>query len=183
MIIDSNRGIHETPHPSASHRYILGLYRILSHLTTKYPKILFEGCASGSGRFDPGMLYYFPQNWVSDNTDAADRLGIQLGASLVYPPSSMSSHITARRNYLTNRQFSLSYRAHVALMCGSFGLELNPSDLNQEEADEIPGIIELWKRVNPLVISGEFYRLAVPSESNWPAAQASGHPGAQYVAD
>lgn len=166
---DSNRGIHETSHPSTSHRYVLGLYRILSLLTTKYPEILFEGCASGSGRFDPGMLYYFPQHWVSDNTDAADRLAIQLGASLVYPPSSMSSHITARQNYLTNRQFSISYRAHVALMCGSFGLELNPSDLSKEEAEQIPGIIDLWKRVNPLVISGDFYRLAIPSESNWPA--------------
>ncbi|KAH7113731.1 Melibiase-domain-containing protein [Dendryphion nanum] len=167
---DSNRAMHETAHPSTSYLYILGLYRILSHLTTTYPHILFEGCASGGGRLDPGLLYYFPQHWVSDNTDAADRLNIILGASLIYPLSSLSSHITSSKNYLTNRTYPFPYRAHVSLLSGSFGLELNPSELTISERTLLPSILSLWRRTSPLVINGEFFRLAMPSESNFPAA-------------
>jgi alpha-galactosidase len=157
--------------PSADHAYMLGVYRVIDNLTTKYPDILWEGCASGGGRFDPGLLHYWPQHWTSDNTDAADRLTIQMGTSLVYPPSSMGCHVSAIPNGLTQRNISITYRANVALMCGSFGFELNPVDLSVEERDAIPGILQDHAKINPWVISGSFYRLALPEESNWPAAQ------------
>lgn len=80
------------------HRYVLGLYQMLNHLTKRYPDILFESCSGGGGRFDPGMLYYMPQTWTSDNTDAVDRLNIQYGTSLVYPPVAMGSHVSAVPN-------------------------------------------------------------------------------------
>ncbi|KAK3709815.1 hypothetical protein LTR37_010643 [Vermiconidia calcicola] len=168
---DNNRGIHEMPSPSTDHQYMLGLYRLIDNLTTTYPEILWEGCASGGGRFDAGLLYYWPQHWTSDNTDAADRLNIQLGTSLVYPPSSMGCHISAIPNGITQRNISIEYRAHVALWCGSFGLELNPSELSEEERAAVPGIIREYERINPMVISGSFYRLRLPEYSNWPAVQ------------
>ncbi|EGP86007.1 glycoside hydrolase [Zymoseptoria tritici IPO323] len=168
---DNNRGMHELPTPSAEHTYMLGLYNILNNLTTTFPDVLFEGCASGGGRFDPGILHYWPQSWTSDNTDASDRLTIQLGMSVVYPPSAMGCHISAVPNGLTHRNISIEYRADVALMCGSFGFELNPDELSAEETAAIPGIMEQWRQLNPLVIAGDFYRLAIPQESNWPAVQ------------
>ncbi|KAF1960672.1 alpha-galactosidase [Byssothecium circinans] len=168
---DNNRGIHEISHPSDDYNYILGLYRVLDNLTTRYPDVLWEGCASGGGRFDPGLLHYWPQHWTSDNTDASDRLTIQLGTSLVYPPSSMGCHVSAIPNGNTQRNISIEYRAHVAMMCGSFGFELNPSELSAEESSGIPAIMEEAKRSNPIVISGDFYRLALPDNSNWPAVQ------------
>jgi alpha-galactosidase len=168
---DNNRGIHEMPSPSTDHAYMLGVYRVIDTLSTKYPEILWEGCASGGGRFDPGLLYYWPQHWTSDNTDAADRLKIQMGTSLAYPPSAMGCHVSAIPNGLTGRNISITYRAHVALMCGSFGFELNPEELSSEERDAIPGILDDWALINPMVISGSFYRLALPEETNWPAVQ------------
>lgn len=144
----------------------------------------------GGGRFDAGLLYYWPQSWTSDNTDASNRLTIQLGTSLAYPPSSMGCHVSAVPNGLTHRNISIEYRAHVALMvrlcrsltlhrasgltclqCGSFGFELNPSELTPEESAAIPGILADWKEINPIVISGSFYRLRLPDDSNWPAVQ------------
>ena len=180
---DNNRGIHEMPNPAADHKYMLGLYRVIDNLTTTFPDILWEGCASGGGRFDPGLLYYWPQHWTSDDTDAAMRLSIQLGTSLTYPPSSMGCHVSAIPNGITQRNISISYRAHVALMCGSFGFELNPSELSDEERAAVPSILDDWKKVNPIVISGSHYRLRIPYDyssinplaiadySNWPAAQ------------
>ncbi|KAF2718700.1 glycoside hydrolase family 36 protein [Polychaeton citri CBS 116435] len=168
---DNNRGIHEMPTPSTDHQYILGLYRVIDNLTTTYPDILWEGCASGGGRFDPGLLYYWSQHWTSDNTDASNRLTIQFGTSLTYPPSSMGCHVSAVPNGITGRNISITYRAHVAMMCGSFGFELNPGELSEDEASNVPWIIEEAQRVNPLVIHGDFYRLALPDKSNWPAAQ------------
>jgi len=113
---DNNRGIHEMSKPSDNYAYMLGIYRVIDTLTTKYPEILWEGCASGGGRFDAGLLHYWPQHWTSDNTDAADRLTIQLGTSLAYPPSAMGCHVSVVPNHLTNRNVSVEYRAHVALM-------------------------------------------------------------------
>jgi alpha-galactosidase len=159
------------PTPATDHAYILGLYHIIDTLTTKYPRVLWEGCGSGGGRFDAGLLYYWPQSWTSDNTDASDRLTIQLGTSIAYPPSSMGCHVSFAPNHLTNRNVSIEYRAHVALMCGSFGFELNPDDLTPEETAAIPGIMELADRVGPIVVNGEFYRLRIPDDSNWPAVQ------------
>jgi len=168
---DNNRGIHEMPTPAADYDYMLGLYRVIDNLTTTYPDILWEGCASGGGRFDAGLLHYWPQHWTSDNTDASNRLTIQLGTSLMYPPSSMACHVSAIPNGLTHRNISIDYRAHVALMCGSFGFELNPSELSDEERAAVPSILANWELINPIVISGSFYRLRLPDDSNWPAVQ------------
>jgi alpha-galactosidase len=178
---DNNRAMHEMAHPSADYEYILGLYRVLENLTTKYPNVLWEGCASGGGRFDPGLLHYWPQHWTSDNTDASDRLTIQMGTSLVYPPSSMGCHVSAVPNGLTSRNVSIEYRGHVAMMCGSFGLELNPEELSPVEAAGLPAIMAAAKRVNPIVIGGDFYRLAWKDNSNWPAVQFVSGDGSQAV--
>jgi len=168
---DNNRAIHEMSSPAADYAYTLGMYRVMDNLTGSYPQILWEGCASGGGRFDPGILHYYPQSWTSDNTDASDRLVIQLGTSIVYPPSSMACHVSAIPNSLTGRNISIEYRAHVALMCGSFGFELNPSELSMEERAAIPSILSTWEKINPIVISGAFYRIAWPGDTNWPAVQ------------
>lgn len=178
---DNNRGMHELSHPSDDYNYILGLYKVINNLTTRYPDILWEGCASGGGRFDPGLLYYWPQHWTSDNTDAANRLTIQMGTSLVYPPSAMGCHISAVPNGITGRSISIEYRGHVAMMCGSFGLELNPSELSPEEASAVPSIMAEATRVNPTVINGSFYRLAHPDSSNWPGVQFVSDDGSESV--
>jgi alpha-galactosidase len=111
------------------HRYILGLYRVLETIVTRYPHVLFESCSGGGGRFDPGMLYYMPQTWTSDNTDAVARLRIQQGTSLAYPAISMGSHVSAVPNHQVHRNTSLMMRGHVA-MAGNLGYEL---DLRQAE--------------------------------------------------
>jgi alpha-galactosidase len=179
---DNNRAMHEMSRPSDDYKYILGLYNVINNLTTRYPDVLWEGCASGGGRFDPGLLYYWPQHWTSDNTDASDRLTIQMGTSLVYPPSSMGCHVSAIPNGLTGRNVSIEYRGHVAMMCGSFGLELNPADLSREEAAALPAVMAAARRISPLVISGAFHRLAHPDQSNWPAVQFVSQDGSQAVA-
>ncbi|KAI1805393.1 glycoside hydrolase family 36 protein [Daldinia bambusicola] len=167
---DNNRGIHEMSSPSANHAYILGLYRVIDNLTTTHPEILWEGCASGGGRFDAGLLHYWPQSWTSDDTDGLERLHIQFGTSYPYPPSAMGCHVSAVPNQQTGRTTSLAFRAAVASMCGSFGFELDPSTLTQEERDTIPVLISTQQKINPIVINGDFYRLALPDQSNWPAA-------------
>ena len=161
---------------------MLGLYRVIDNLTTTFPDVLWEGCASGGGRFDPGLLHYWPQTWTSDNTDAAARLTIQLGTSLAYPPSAMGCHVSAVPNGITGRNISIAYRAHVAQMCGSFGFELNPPELSAAERAAIPGIMADARAINPLVIAGEFYRLAWPDQTNWPAVQFVAPDGGERVA-
>jgi alpha-galactosidase len=167
---DNNRGMHELPSPDVPHAYMLGLYRVLETLTDRFPDVLWEGCASGGGRFDPGLYHYWAQSWTSDNTDAIDRLLIQFGTSLVYPPSSFGAHVSAVPNHQTGRTTPLVFRAHVAMMAGSFGFELDLQKLSQEEQDQIPKLIKLSERVNPLVIHGDLYRINRPDESNWPTA-------------
>lgn len=178
---DNNRGMHELSRPSDDYTYILGLYRVIDTLTTRYPDVLWEGCASGGGRFDPGLLHYWPQHWTSDNTDAADRLTIQMGTSLVYPPSAMGCHLSAVPNGLTHRNISMQYRGRVAMLCGSFGLELTPSELTADEAAALPAIMAEARRVNPLVITGHLFRLAHPDATNWPAVQFVAEDGGQSV--
>jgi alpha-galactosidase len=178
---DNNRAMHELAHPSDAHRYILGLYRVLDTLTTRFPDVLWEGCASGGGRFDAGLLYYWPQHWASDNSDAHDRLYIQFGATLSYPASSMGCHVSVVPNHQTQRVTPMSFRAHVAMMGGGFGFEL---DLNKIPADEramIPSLVALSEEINPLVVTGDMYRLATPWDSNWPAAQYMATDGAKGV--
>lgn len=178
---DHNRCMTEIPSPSTAHAYILGLYRVLDTLTTGFPDILFEGCAAGGGRFDPGILQFFPQVWTSDNTDAVDRISIQLGTSLAYPASTMGAHISAVPNHQTHRTTPLAFRAHVAMMGGSFGLELDPGELLPEETSALPELIALAERINPIVVNGDMWRLALPHDSNWPAVQFISEDGSQVV--
>ncbi|KAI0163082.1 Melibiase-domain-containing protein [Pestalotiopsis sp. NC0098] len=167
---DNNRGMHEMPSPSADHAYMLGLYRVIDNLTTAHPEILWEGCASGGGRFDPGLFHYWPQTWTSDDTDGLERLYIQFGTSYPYPPSAMACHVSNVPNGQTGRTTPFEFRAAVASMCGSFGFELNPAELDASDTAAIPGIIARQQQINPIVIHGDFYRLALPDLSNWPAA-------------
>ncbi|KAI9373928.1 Melibiase-domain-containing protein [Aspergillus egyptiacus] len=178
---DNNRGMHEIPSPSTAHAYMLGLYRVLSTLTTRFPDVLFEGCASGGGRFDPGILHYFPQIWTSDNTDAVDRVTIQFGTSLAYPPSAMGAHLSTVPNHQTGRTVPVSLRGHVALMGGSWGLELDPAELSPSERAAVPELLALAEKINHIIVRGDFYRLRLPEESDWPAAQFISEDGSQVV--
>jgi alpha-galactosidase len=166
---DNNRGINETPSPATNHAYMLGMYRVFNELTTQFPDVLWEGCASGGGRFDPGVLQYFPQIWTSDNTDAIDRISIQLGTSLAYPPSAMGAHLSEVPNHQTGRTVPVAVRGHVAMMGGSFGLELNPAVMDEEDKAAVPGLVALAEKVNPIILNGDMWRLNLPEDSNWPA--------------
>ncbi|QPC76291.1 hypothetical protein HYE68_007043 [Fusarium pseudograminearum] len=178
---DNNRGIHETPDQTLNYKYMVGLYHVFEVLTSRFPDVLWEGCASGGGRFDPGVLQWFPQIWTSDDTDAVERIAIQFGTSLAYPPSAMGAHLSHVPNGLTGRTTSVKFRAHVAMMGGSFGVELDPSDLEAEERDQIPGLIQLSEKINPIVITGDFYRLALPEDTKYPAAQFISEDGKKVV--
>ncbi|PHH69433.1 hypothetical protein CDD80_6739 [Ophiocordyceps camponoti-rufipedis] len=167
---DNNRAMHELPSASTAHAYMLGMYHVMKTLTERFPDILWEGCASGGGRFDPGILQYFPQVWTSDDTDALERLHIQFGTSLAYPPSAMGAHVSAVPNGQTGRTAPVEFRAHVAMMGGSFGLELDPGKMPAEDRAKVPGLIKLAEEVNPIVVGGHLWRLRLPGESNWPAA-------------
>ncbi|KAJ5900633.1 alpha-galactosidase C [Penicillium subrubescens] len=178
---DQNRMISEISSPSGTHAYMLGLYRVFDVLTSRFPDVLWEGCASGGGRFDPGVLQFFPQIWASDNTDPVDRIFIQFGTSLVYPASCMGAHVSAVPNHQTGRKTPLTFRAHVAMMGGSFGLELDPTDMSEDEREEIPKLIELAERLNPIVVTGDLWRLNLPEDSNWPSALFVAADGSQAV--
>lgn len=141
------------------HRYILGLYRVMDALTRKFPQILFEGCASGGDRFDPGILCYFPQIWASDDTDAIERTDIQQGYSYGYPPVSIGAHVSASPNHQTLRRTPLSTRINVASF-GALGFELNPSDLSSSEIEEIKNAVENYKSMRELFQLGRFYRVS-----------------------
>lgn len=151
------------------HLYVLGLYEMLEKLTTKYPNILFEGCSGGGGRFDAGMLYYTPQIWTSDNTDAIDRLRIQHGTSFGYPINTNGSHVSAVPNHQTGRITPLSTRGIVA-MPGSFGYELDITELSDEEKDEMREQIKSFKKYNEVIRNGRYYRLTNPVENETYAA-------------
>ncbi len=142
----------------AMHRYMLGVYRLLENLTVAFPHVLFEGCAGGGGRFDAGMLAYFPQSWCSDNTDAVERLTIQYGTSFGYPVSTVGSHVSVSPNQQTGRSTLLGTRGVVA-MAGTFGYELNPNELSAEEKEEVRAQIAYFKAHYDLIQSGDYYRL------------------------
>ena len=178
---DNNRGMHEVASPSNYHAYILGLYRVLDALTSRFPEVLWEGCASGGGRFDPGILHYFPQSWVSDNTDAVDRLAMQFGTTVVYPASSMGCHISRVPNEVTQRTTSVTFRAHVAMMGGSFGLELDPSKIPEEERQQLPRLLQIAEKVSRTVINGSLWKLSLPEASQHPAAMYVSEDGRQAV--
>lgn len=143
------------------HRYVLGVYDLYERLISRYPSLLFESCSSGGGRFDPGMLYYAPQTWTSDDSDAIERLKIQYGTSLLYPLSSMGAHVSIVPNHQTNRLTPLKTRGNVAFF-GSFGYELDLNQLSPEELAEVREQIAFYKRHRDLIHNGTFYRLRSP---------------------
>ncbi len=147
------------------HRYILGLYRVLETLLQKFPHVLFEGCSGGGGRFDAGMLYYTPQIWCSDNTDAIDRLEIQYGTSLGYPVSVTGAHVSAVPNHQTGRITPFAARGCVA-MAGTFGYELDIHHISEEEREEIKEQISFFKQHYALIQRGDYYRLTDDKHKN-----------------
>lgn len=147
------------------HRYILGVYDLYERLTSRFPHVLFESCASGGGRFDPGMLYYAPQGWTSDDSDAVERIKIQYGTSYCYPVSSMGTHVSVVPNHQINRITPLHTRANVAYF-GTFGYELDLNVLSGEEQEEVKQQISFMKQYRRLFQFGTFYRLQSPFEKN-----------------
>ena len=147
------------------HRYILGLYRILDGIVKTHPDILFEGCSGGGGRFDGAMLTYFPQIWCSDNTDAPSRLTIQYGTSFVYPVSTMGAHVSVCPNKKTGRTVPLKTRA-VTAMHGTFGYELDPAKMNEQEREECAVYSEFYRKNEELIRSGDYYRLSSPYDES-----------------
>ena len=143
------------------HRYVLGLYALLERLTAAFPDVLFEGCSGGGGRFDAGMLYYSPQIWCSDDTDAYERTKIQYGTSFFYPVSAVGSHVSTVPNHQTGRITPFETRGTVA-MAGSFGYELDLNSLSDGEKQEVAEQIRQFKTYGPLIHNGKYYRLTNP---------------------
>ncbi|ARI76142.1 alpha-galactosidase [Halobacillus mangrovi] len=147
------------------HRYILGVYSLYERLLESFPHVLFESCASGGARFDPGMLYYAPQGWTSDDTDAMERLSIQYGTSMVYPLSSMGAHVSAVPNHQVKRMTSLKTRGDVAYF-GAFGYELDVTEMTEWEQRQIKEQVNWYKEHRELFQYGQFYRLISPFEED-----------------
>ena len=152
------------------HRYMLGLYRVLETITSAFPDILFESCSGGGGRFDAGLLYYMPQTWTSDDTDAIERLKIQYATSIVYPVSAMGAHVSAVPNHQNGRMTSMQTRCNVALS-GNFGFELDLSRLSEEDTAAAKAAVALNRQIRPIVQQGEFTRLLSPFEGTLTAWQ------------
>ena len=158
------------------HNYVLGVYDFLQRLTSRYPNILIEGCSGGGGRFDLGMLYYSPQIWTSDNTDAIDRLSIQYGTSFAFPLSSMGSHVSAVPNHQSGRYAPFNTRGVVA-MAGCFGYELDLCDLTEYEKEMVKQQIIDYKKYSKLIHEGRYYRLTNPiadDVSSWMSVSEDG---------
>ncbi|MBT9775941.1 alpha-galactosidase [Clostridium sp. MCC353] len=151
------------------HRYILGLYDFLERLCKRYPDLLIEGCSGGGGRFDAGMLYYTPQIWCSDNTDAIDRIRIQYGTSFGYPVSAVGSHVSAVPNHQTGRTTPMKTRGIVA-MAGSFGYELDLNKITDEDKECVKAQIQQYHNDWDLIHNGNYYRLTNPFENSETAA-------------
>lgn len=147
------------------HRYILGVYDLYERLTSTFPQVLFESCASGGARFDAGLLYYAPQGWASDDSDAVERLKIQYGTSMCYPISSIGSHVSVAPNHQVFRNTPLHTRANTAYF-GTFGYELDLNKLTDEEIKEVKEQIIFMKEYREVIQFGTFYRLKSPFEGN-----------------
>lgn len=165
---DMNRSLADIYAPNVTYDYVLGVYDFLEKLTNRYPDILIEGCSGGGGRFDAGMLYYAPQIWCSDNTDAINRTRIQYGTSFFYPVAAMGSHVSAVPNHQTGRVTSMHTRG-VAAMSGTFGYELNPALLNAKEKAEIRAQLAQYREYQELICEGDYYRLSNPFQDNFAA--------------
>ena len=151
------------------HRYVLGVYDLLERFRQANPNTLIEGCSGGGGRFDMGMLYYTPQIWCSDNTDAIDRLSIQYGTSFAYPPATMGAHVSAVPNEQTGRSVPLETRGTVALS-GTFGYEMDMGTLSEEEKALVLRQIQDYQESYELIQTGDYYRLSAPSADGAPTA-------------
>lgn len=170
---DMNRNMSDIGSPmlsaqnqqEAAHRYILGLYKVMDTLTSRFPDVLFESCSGGGGRFDGGILYYMPQGWTSDDTDAVERMYIQYGTSLVYPSSCMAAHVSAVPNHQTGRVTPLKTRGDVA-MCGRFGYELDLTKLTAEESEIVKEQINRYHKLEGIIHNGDMYRIKSPFEGN-----------------
>lgn len=146
------------------HRYVLGVYEMQDRLIREFPDLLLENCSGGGARFDPGMLYYSPQIWCSDDTDAVERLEIQEGTALIYPLSSMGAHVSVCPNHSVGRVTPFETRGHVAL-AGTFGYELDITKLPEEERKQIKEQTKMYHKYNDLVREGDYYRIASFSEN------------------
>ncbi|MGN1183613.1 MAG: alpha-galactosidase [Oliverpabstia sp.] len=161
-----SKGTDPSQQGKVMHKYILGVYDLYTRLTTQFPYILFESCASGGARFDPAMLYFAPQTWTSDDTDASERTKIQYGTSYVYPIVSMGSHVSAVPNHQLHRITPIETRANVAYF-GTFGYELDLNLLSEAELENVKKQIVFMKEYRNLIqVDGDFYRLLSPFEGN-----------------
>ncbi len=145
------------------HRFVLGTYELMERITAAFPHILLENCSGGGGRFDPGMLYYSPQIWCSDNTDPIERLSIQFGTSMCYPVSAVGAHVSA------NKRADLTTRGYVALS-GTFGYELDPNKLTDAEKTVIRQQIAEYHKYYNIIHYGDLYRLTTPFEDPYRCA-------------
>ena len=149
----------------AEHRFVLGTYELLERLRRRYPELMLEGCTSGGGRFDAGMLYYTPQIWTSDDTDAIERLYIQYGTSFAYPASTMSCHVSTVPSQRIGRVTPLETRGDVA-MAGAFGYELDPGKFTADEAETVRRQLAAARETEKLMLEGDFLRLGSPHTDN-----------------
>jgi len=147
------------------HRYVLAVYEMQERLVREFPRLLLENCSGGGARFDPGMLYYSPQIWCSDNADAIERLAIQEGTALVYPLSCIGAHISDCPNHTVGRVTPFQTRGHVAL-AGTFGYELDITKIPQEDRDMIPQQVKMYHKYNHLIRTGNYYRIASYRENH-----------------
>lgn len=158
---DMNRSMADVYAGNVTYDYVLGVYDFLERLISRYPDILIEGCSGGGGRFDAGMMYYTPQIWCSDNTDAINRTKIQYGSSFFYPVSAVGAHVSAVPNHQTGRITSLNTRG-ITAMAGTFGYEMNPALLSEEDKAVIREQIRTYKKYETLICQGDYYRLSNP---------------------
>ena len=171
---DMNRGITDAYSTGMAaknqgefyHRYTLGVYELADRLTKAYPNVFFEGCASGGARFDAGMLYYFPQIWTSDDTDAYERAKIQWGTATCYPQSAMSCHVSACPNHQTQRITPIHTRGVIASL-GATGYELDLSKISDAEKQEVVKQVQEYKKIAELILAGDSYRLCNPFTENY----------------
>ena len=148
------------------HRYVLAVYEMQERLVTEFPHLLLENCSGGGARFDPGMLYYSPQIWCSDDTDAVERLKIQESTAMIYPLSTMGAHVSDCPNHTVGRVTPFETRGHVAL-AGTFGYELDITKIPEEDRQMIPKQVAMYHKYNDLVRSGDYYRIASYQENHY----------------
>ena len=159
-----NHGSQYLPMQDQSHLYIAyheGLIKVCERVRAKYPDVVIQDCASGGGRANYGLLPYFDEFWVSDNTDALQRVFMQWGTSYFFPAIAMASHISAVPNHAVYRTTSLKYRCDVA-MSGRLGMEIQPKNMTDAEKAFCRQVITDYKRIRPVVQFGDLYRLHSP---------------------